>query len=79
MKFRNRDGSHTAYALACGYIQQAFVDPREVQLYHDGYYHVRVFLRSDVFERLAWDSFPTLGEARKSYAKWLRHIKEASC
>lgn len=49
----------TAYALSCGYIQES--RDKTVTLYHDGCYHVRSSpLR-------IWDSFQTLGEARKRF------------
>lgn len=68
-KFRNKDGSLTAYAFACGYIQTS---PEGVRLYKDGCWHV-MFV-NDARER-RWESCDSLGEARKVYAKMRREVR----
>ena len=73
-KFNNKDGSLTRYAFTCGYVEQH--DNKEtnsrVTLWLDcGYYHVR----SHQFNgagRLAWESFPTVKEARKFYKEQVK-------
>lgn len=73
-KFKNADGSLTAYALACGYIQQKQAGPLKAELYHDGCYHVRAFRDG---KRVYWEGFGKLGEARRHYAK-IRALVNAS-
>ena len=43
-KFENKDGSLTAYAFACGYIQTFEKDGYSVSMWHEGgpCYHVRL-------------------------------------
>lgn len=73
-KFNNKDGSLTRYAFACGYVEQH--DNKEtnsrVTLWLDcGAYHVR----SHQFNgagRLAWETFPTVKEARKFYKEQVK-------
>jgi hypothetical protein len=56
-KFHNKDGSLTAYALACGYVQ---VLEEGWQLFQDGCYHLR---RSNE----EWLTFSSLTQARQAY------------
>lgn len=65
-KFKNSDGSLTAYAFACGYIQEKQDGPLKAELYHDGCYHVRAFRDG---KRVYWESFDKLGDARRHYAR----------
>lgn len=61
-KFRNKNGSLTPYAFACGYIETA---PNGFQLFKDGCWHVR---RSHA----EWESFDGprgLTEARAHFRK----------
>lgn len=70
-KFRNKNGDLNAYAFACGYIQFASPDGKESskwengkELYLDGNWHVKHYVNN---ERVKWESFDRLGEARKYY------------
>lgn len=71
-KFRNKNGDLSAYSFACGYVQWASLDGTELghwqngkKMYLDGcVYHVKVFKDG---QRISWESFDTLGEARKYY------------
>lgn len=56
-KFTNKDGSLTAYAFSCGYIQRQ----GNGHLYKDGVYHVST---PDT-----WESFSLLADARKALAR----------
>lgn len=74
-KFYLKDGQLTAYSFACGYIQRALfiVKPEEdfieLDLWHEGAcYHVRAYDYKSK-GRLFWDSYDTLGEARKAFHK----------
>ena len=59
-KFRNKDGSLTAYSFACGYIEER----NDCQLYKDGCWHVK--------GRGKWECFDTLTEARKFFRAFAR-------
>ena len=64
-KFYNKNGTLTAYALACGYIEEL----GEWQLYRDGCFHVRksgFYLGNGSVE---WHTFSTLTEARQALKK----------
>lgn len=77
--FRQSNGL-SAYALACGYIQRAAYSRGEqpdlcpdyelrVDLYHEGAcYHVRAHEHAGR-GRLSWESFDTLGAARKAWQR----------
>ena len=76
--FYRKDGTLTAYALACGYVQkfESEISGETVELYKDGVYHVRgmayhVDQRKKGDEPFEWLSFATLGEAYKHY----NHVK----
>lgn len=71
-KFKTAKGRLTAYAFACGYIETAEANGIQVTLWQEhGVYHVRAHdFKSHM--RLAWDSFHTLGEGRKAYARMIR-------
>ena len=56
-KFQNKDGSLTAYSLACGYVQTL---ENGWQLFQDGCYHLR---RSSE----EWLTFESLTQARQAY------------
>ena len=58
-KFIKKDGSLTAYSLACGYVETL---GDGWQLFQDGCYHLR---RSNE----DWLTFSTITQARKAYAK----------
>jgi hypothetical protein len=55
-KFINKDGSLTAYSLACGYVQDI---GNGWKLYKDGCYHVHKDVNN-------WLTFASLTEARKA-------------
>ena len=63
-KFKNKDGSLTMYALACGYIEGHKVKGYDVNLSfeHDSCFDIMIF---DGYERLFWLQRSSLGEARK--------------
>jgi len=71
-RFKNRDGSLTAYAFACGYIQRASLGDVDLQLYKDGCWHVRAF---DSERTLLWDCFGSLSKARKRFDAAKREFK----
>jgi hypothetical protein len=77
-KFKNKDGSLTVYALACGYVQKVEKAELSAELYHEGaVYQVRYFNRNADFSLpfndpnggRFWLSFDNLTEARKVYNK----------
>lgn len=81
-KFRNKDGSLTLYAFACGYIEvehfndYAPMSGIDIKLWHEGAcFHVRAH-DFDTRERLFWESFDTLTEARKFYRKKISELKK---
>ena len=67
-KFRNKNGDHSVYAFACGYIQGRELSPGvKIALWHDGAcYHVCA-QDSDTGARLFWHSANSLTEARRVY------------
>lgn len=66
----------TAYALACGYIQQFEQADKRVTLWHEGgpVYHVRAH-DFKAGQRLTWETFETLTAARKYWRKMRTYIK----
>lgn len=79
-KFTLADGQLSIYALACGYLQQfpkATESTDKVTLWHEGAcFHVR---RYDTENGLIfWESFNSIGQARKLFAKAKQAIKEAT-
>ena len=64
-KFKNKDGSLTMYALACGYIEEHKIKGIDIQLSfeHDSYFDINIL--DDGYERLFWLQRSSLGEARK--------------
>lgn len=71
-RFHDSRGRLTPYAFACGYIQKFSHNGVEVQLYKDGSWHVRA--HDDDGNRIFWDSFPTLGEARRRFEGFKREL-----
>ena len=69
----------TAYAFACGYVQDRWFGDVHVQLYHEGAcYHVKRF-DHEAWNRCMpmdhcriWDSFDLLSEARHRYRELVR-------
>lgn len=71
-KFLNKDGTLTAYALACGYIQTEHVGEYQVRLSHNGSsYDIRVWGRDTPVwvgdRRWGWEQDRSLGKARKKF------------
>lgn len=69
-KFYTRAGWLTPYALACGYIERVEIDAfTSVQLWAEhGVYHVRAVYGPG----RTWETFPTLGEARRAFCALVR-------
>lgn len=66
-KFRTTRGRLTAYAMACGYVASAWAGRVNVNLWQaHGTYHVRAHDHGNR-RRVFWDSFSTLGAARRRY------------
>lgn len=64
-KFKNKDGSLTAYSFACGYLEMKKTSLGYAILELDGCWHVKHF--TDSGERILWDCPETLTFARKLY------------
>ena len=67
-KFYNKDGTLTAYALACGYIETSEKNDIKITLWKEGCFHVR---KHDFNKgiRIFWKSFDNLTSARKFFNK----------
>lgn len=63
--FHDSRGRLTPYAFACGYIQEFSHDGNVVHLYKDGCWHVKAYDSGG--DRIFWDSFQTLREARRRF------------
>jgi hypothetical protein len=80
-KFYTKQGWLTPYAIACGYIEiantstQGSTHGTTIRLWHEGgpAIHVRVH-DHDKNERIAWETFETLTEARKYFRKMCREL-----
>lgn len=67
-KFRNKNGSLTVYAFACGYIETRKTGDAEICLYRDGgVWHVQA--RDDARGRFLWECFDLLTPARSFFSK----------
>jgi hypothetical protein len=69
-KFYRQNGTLTAYAFACGYVEQTDIDNnnRLTLLMEHGSYSVRGFVKGNhIFE-----GFRTLGQARKFYKEQVK-------
>ncbi len=67
-KFYNKNGELSFYSFCCGYVQSEESGNLRKELYKDSVYHFKVISRKDdIVERLVWDSFYSLTEARKAY------------
>lgn len=75
-RFRTSRGELSQYALGCGYIQVHERDGQRVVLWQEGgpCYHVRHFDHNKV-ERVFWDTFESLTEARARYRQAKREIE----
>ena len=87
-KFKNKDGSLTAYSFACGYIQRVEKADLSCELYLDGTWHVRFFNRSANWSKgfnegldsgRHWLSFDSLTQARKVYNKLASRVLSGKC
>lgn len=65
-RFRNKNGSLTMYAFACGYIETKTSKGVDLSLFRDGVWHVQA--RSDDKGRFIWECFDTLTQARKFFS-----------
>jgi hypothetical protein len=79
-KFTLSDGQLSVYALACGYWQEYPKNRdavQKVQLWHEGAcFHVRhIDYDKPQDIRVFWESFHSIGEARKLFAKTKQLIK----
>lgn len=71
-KFYNKNGDLSAYSFACGYIQFASITGKErdkwdngKEMYRDGaVWAVKQYKNG---QRIIWETFDLLGEARKYY------------
>jgi hypothetical protein len=78
----SKDGTLTAYGLACGYVESEWFNVNlpstegiKVTLWHElGCYHVRAH-DFDASKRIFWDSFRSLPEARKRYRQAISELK----
>ena len=68
VKFYNKNGELSEYSFCCGYVQSEEKDNIRKELYKDSVYHFKVISRKDgLVERLVWNSFYSLTDARKAY------------
>lgn len=82
-RFRNNDGTLTAYAFACGYVETFTEDGRDyyltdapgVMLAKEGVYHVKAHTNPHGGPGAIWESFETLTEARKAFRHYKAGIK----
>lgn len=78
--FKNKDGTLTIYAFACGYLEEFDGQFQNVRLWADGCYHVRRAYVNESIHRgyivESWETFDSLTEARKFYRKEIAEIKK---
>ena len=66
-KFKTKAGRLTLYALACGYIERNEVSDLRLDLWHEGAcFHVLAHDFAN-HNRVFWESFDTLTDARKFF------------
>lgn len=77
-KFYTKQNWLTPYALACGYIEISDVNNIRTTLYRDGGCQITHVRQHDFNnnQRVHWETFETLTEARKFYRKL---TKGANC
>ena len=83
-KFKSKDGYLTSYALACGYVEKFKKGEVEASLWKEhGTYQVRVHdFRDRSWGRVCWESYRSLGSAKKAFKKAKSSIKagrKATC
>lgn len=67
--FKNKDGSLTLYAFACGYIQ---ICPKTgVSLAKDGCWHIKYYENGERY----WECEDTLTEAGKHFKRKVKEVK----
>lgn len=77
-KFHNTNGTLTAYALNCGYIERHDVPGGRysVALSAGGDYHVKVSDERLSLGLAAWESYATLTEARRAVRAAIRFYRD---
>ncbi len=65
------------YALDCGYIETFEEEGQWIRMWKEGCFHVRHHNFTDR-ERVSWESYDTIGEARKALDKAINTYKEKS-
>jgi serine/threonine protein phosphatase PrpC len=83
-KFYLKNGELNAYSFACGYIQKAELRKvstdhhTSLELWHEGAcYHVRAH-DHELKGRIFWESFDSLGDARKFFHSELKKLKKGN-
>lgn len=77
-EFKTKSGRLTRYALACGYLEDAWVGETHAQLWMEhGVIHVRAFDHAKCRE-VMWKSWRTVTEARRDFDRTLRAIKKGA-
>lgn len=66
LKFYDKRGNLTNYALSCGYIERKEKNNVSITLWKEGCYHVRK-VNNFLCKRIFWESFDKLTDARKFY------------
>lgn len=77
-KFRNKDGSLTAYAFACGYVQRFELGGMRLGLEHDSCCWQFRLYHAEYQKPIFWRSYP-IGEltiAKKKFNKIKSYIKK---
>jgi len=76
-KFRNKNGELSAYAFACGYVQQKDFGKINLSFYHEGgnCYSVQAY-DFGKSEKIFWDSFEKLGDARKRFRQAVKELSK---
>lgn len=80
-KFYTAKGYLTQYALACGYLDtnvdyNSNPESVNISLSYEGFvYHVKGYDHKNK-QRICWDSFDTLPEARKAFQQVLKENKQ---
>lgn len=77
-KFTLANGDLSTYAFACGYVQTYVLGNQELNLRHSGgsVYDLRGYDQSP-FKRLFWETYESIGEARKAYRKRVKEMKSS--
>jgi hypothetical protein len=72
-RFQNANGDVSLYGFACGHIQRKEENNIRLDLWKEGVWHVRAH-EFDGRGRLFWESFDTLTQARKFFAKQKKQV-----